>query len=42
MGNDFHNDSFWIVVVKIVVVCEGLKDYDRLKDYDQNDKHHVP
>ena len=36
MGNNFHNDSFWIVVVKIVVVCEGLKDYD------QNDKHHVP
>ena len=25
MGNDFHNDFFWKIVVKIFVVCEGLK-----------------
>ena len=25
MGNDFHNDFFGKIVVKIIVVCEGLK-----------------
>ena len=25
MGNDFHNDFFGKIVVKIFVVCEGLK-----------------
>ena len=24
MGNDFHNDFFGKIVVKIFVVCEGL------------------
>ena len=25
MDNDFHNDTFGKIVVKIFVVCEGLK-----------------
>ena len=30
MGNDFHNDFFEKIVVKIFVVCEGLYTHDCL------------